>query len=76
MTHRAGDQVRYADGDQIGIVNLGPIALYKKYRLTSSSGKAIEKIDNAHVYCLMYKLLSSSRNSDDSSFGFHRSIEA
>ena len=74
--HRSGAHARYADGDLIGIVNFGPIALFNKYRLTSSSGKEIEEINNAPVSCLIYKLLSSSRDSDDLSIGFHRSIEA
>ena len=58
------------------LVNIGPIASFKKYRLTSSSGKEIEEIDNAHVICLMYNLLSSSRDSDDLLFGFHGSTDA
>ena len=57
------------------LVNLGPIALLIKYRLASSSGKLIEDIDNAHVTCLMYKLISSGRDSDSLSIGFHRSNE-
>ena len=73
VTHRAGAHARYADGDHIGIVNLGPITLFNKYRLTSSSGKEIEDTDNAHVICLMYKLISSSRDSDDLPIGFQRS---
>ena len=44
-----------ADGDQIRLVNPGPIALFNKYRLTSSSGKEIEEIDKAHVICLLRK---------------------
>ena len=51
--HRAGVQARYTDDDQIRLVNLGVLALFDKYRLTSSSGKEIEKIDKAHVFCLM-----------------------
>ena len=73
VIHRAGAHAQYADGDHIGLVNLGPIALFEKYRLTSCSGKEIEEIDNAHVICLMHKLISSSRDSDDLSIGFHRS---
>ena len=44
--------------------------------MTSSIGKETEQIDNAHVICLTYKLLSSSRYSDDLSISFHRSNEA
>ena len=39
VTYRAGAHARYADGDQIRLVNLGPLALFNKYRLTSSSDK-------------------------------------
>ena len=38
VTHRTGSHARYADVDHIRLDNLGPIALYKKFRLTSSSG--------------------------------------
>ena len=47
VTHRAG-HARYATGDLIRLVNLGPISLFSKYRLTSSSGKEIEEIENTH----------------------------
>ena len=73
VTHRAGAHARHLDGDHIRLVNLGPIALFKKYRLKSSSGKEIEEINKAHVICLRHKLMSSSRVSDDLSIGFHRS---
>ena len=75
VTHRVGAHARHADGDRLGLVNLGPIALFNKYRLTSSSGKEIDETDNAHVICLMNKLISSSRDSDDLSNGSHRSKE-
>ena len=73
VTHRAGAHARYAFGDHIRLVNLGPVALFNKYRLTSLSGKEIEEFDNVHVFCLMHKLILSSRDSDDLSIGFHRS---
>ena len=73
VTRRASSHARYADGDHIRVVNLGAIALFKKYRLTSSSGKEMDEIDNAHNICLMHNLISSSRDSDDLSIGFHRS---
>ena len=72
VTHRAGAHARYAYGDHIRLVNLGPIALFNKYRSTNSSGKEIEDIGNAHVICLMHKLMSSSRDSYDLSVGFRR----
>ena len=63
---------RYVDGNDIKFVNLGPIALFSNYKLTTSSGKHLEKIDHAHIVSLMYKLLTSSRGSDDLSIGFDR----
>ena len=63
---------RYANTDDIRLINLGPIALFSNYKLTTSSGKHLENIDHAHIVSLMYKLLSSSRDSDDLSIGFHR----
>ena len=73
VTHTAGAHARFVDGDHKKLVNLGLIALFIKYRLASSSGKEIEEIDKAHVVCLMHKLLSRSRDTDDFSIGFHRS---
>ena len=63
---------RYADGNDIRLVNLGPIGLFSSYKLTTSSGKHLENIDHAHIVSLMYKLLTSSKGSDDLSIGFDR----
>ena len=64
---------RYADGDNIRLVNLGAIALFSNYKLTTSSGKQLESIYHTHIVSLMYKLLTSSRGSDDLSIAFDRS---
>ena len=63
---------RYVDGDDIRLVNLGAIALFSKYKSTTSSLKHLEDIDHAHIVSLMYKLIISSRKSDDLSIGFDR----
>ena len=63
---------RYADGNDIRLVNLGPIALFSNYKLTTSSGKHLGNIDHAHIVSLMYKLITSSRGSDDLSICFDR----
>ena len=63
---------RYADGNDIRLINLGPIALFSNYKLTTGSGKHPENIDHAHIVCLIYKLITSSRVSDDLSIGFDR----
>ena len=68
----AGTNTRYVDGNNIRLVNLGPIALFSNYKLTTSSGKHLENIDHAHIVSLMYKLLTSSKGSDDLSIGFDR----
>ena len=60
------------DGNDIRLVNLGPIALFSIYKLTTSSGKHIEDVSHAHVVSLMYKLLTSAKGSDDLSIGFDR----
>ena len=70
---KAATSNRYADADDIRLINLGPIALFSTYKLTTSSGKRLENIDHAHIVSLMYKLLSSIRDSNDLSIGFDRS---
>ena len=63
---------RYADGDNIRLVNLKPIALFSNYKTTTSSGKHLEKISHAHIASFIYNLITSSRGSDDLSIGCHR----
>ena len=64
---------RYVDANDIRLVNLGPIALFSNYKLTTSSGKHLEEISHAHIVSLMYKLLTSSKDSNDLSIGFDHS---
>ena len=66
------DDSRYGNGNDIRLVNLGPIALFSIFKLATSSGKHLEDISHAHLVSLMYKLIASSKNSDDLSIGFHR----
>ena len=69
---RADNSNRYVDGNDIRLVNIGPIALFSNYKLATSSGKHLENIDHAHIVSLMYKLLTSSKGSDDLSICFDR----
>ena len=69
---RADNNNRYVDTNDIRLVNLGSIALFSNYKLTTSSGKHLEEITHAHIVSLLYKLLTSSRDSDDLSIGFDR----
>ena len=70
---KRADNSRYANGNDIRLVNLGPIALFSNFELTTSSGKHFEDIGHAHIVSLMYKLLTSSKDSNDLSIGFDRS---
>ena len=53
--------------------NSGPIALFSNYKLTSSSGRHLQDINHAHIVSLLYKIITSSKDSDDLSIGFDRS---
>ena len=44
---------RYADGDNIRLVNSGPIALFSVYKLFTSSGKDLEEITHGHIASLL-----------------------
>ena len=63
---------RYADGNDIRLVNLGPIALISNYKLTTSSGKHLEDVSHAHIVSLMYKLITTAKDMNDLSIGFDR----
>ena len=49
---------------------MGPVALFSNFKLTTSSGKHLEDISHAHFVSLMYKLITSSKDSNDLSIGF------
>ena len=55
------NNTRYIDNDQTSLVNFGPIALFSEAKLVTSSGSHLEKVDNLHTVCLMYKLLTSNQ---------------
>ena len=67
------DDTRYADGDQISLVNFGPVALFSEAKLVTSSGKHLEKVDNLHPICLMHKLLTSNQQTSQLMYGFEES---
>ena len=67
------DNSRYGNGNDIRLVNLGPIALFSNFKLTTNSGKHLEVISHAHLVSLMYKLITSSKDSNDLSVGFNNS---
>ena len=67
------DDTIYADGDQISLVNFGPVALFSEAKLTTSSGKHLEKVDNLHPISLMLKLLTSNQQTSQLMYGFEKS---
>ena len=70
---KKADDSRYGNWNDKRLVNLGPIALFSNFKLTTSSGKHLEDISHAHVVSLMYKLITSIKNSDYLSIAFDRS---
>ena len=70
---KKADNSRYANGNDIQLVNLGPIALFSIFKLTLSSGKNLEDISHAHIVSLRYKLISSAKDTNDLSIAFDRS---
>ena len=69
---KKADNSRYANGDDIRLVNLGPIALFSNFKLTTSSGKHLEVFTHAHIVSVMYKLIGSVKASGDLSTAFVR----
>ena len=63
---------RYADGNNIGLCNLGQIALISIYQLSTSNAIHLEDNSHAHIVFLMFKLVTSARNTDGLSIGFDR----
>ena len=70
---KKADDSRYGRDNHIRLVNLGPIASFSHFKLTTSTGKHLEDISHAHIVSLMYKLITSIKNRDDLSISFDRS---
>ena len=69
---QAATSNRYTDASDISLVKLGSIALFSSYKLVTSSCKHIEDISHAHIASLIYKVVTSSKGSDDLAIGFDR----
>ena len=69
---KAGSNDRYANTDDIRLTNLGAIALFSVYKLVTASSKHLEEITHAHFVSLIYKIVTSSKDSDDLSIDFDR----
>ena len=69
---KKADNSRYANGIDTRLVSLGLIALFSNFKTTTSSGKHLEDTSHANIVSFMYKLLTSSRGSDDLSIDVDR----
>ena len=67
------NNTRNIDGDEISLVNFGPISLFSEAKLTTSSGKHLEKVDTLHPIALMTKLLTSTSQTSQLLYGFEES---
>ena len=56
VTHGADGHGRFVDDDHIRLVNLGPMASFIKYRLTSPSGKEKEKINQSPRFLFLVQI--------------------
>ena len=72
VVHDAAPNNRYANGNEIRLVILCPVALFSNYKLTTSSGKHLEEVSHAHIVSLMYKLITTTKGCDDLSIEFDR----
>ena len=50
---KKADNGRFANGNDMKLVNLGRIALFCDFKLTTNSGKHLEDISHAHLVSLM-----------------------
>ena len=48
------DDSRYGNGNDIRLVNLGPVALFSNFKLSTSSGKHLE--DNSHAHLVSFNV--------------------
>ena len=67
------NNTNFADGDEISLVNFGPISLFSEAKLTTSSGKHLEKVDNLPAVSLIHKLLTSTKSTSQLMYGFEES---
>ena len=68
------DDTRYADGNQIALVNFGSVALFSEAKLTTSSGKHLEKVNSLHIISIMHKHLTSQQQTTELMYGFEESV--
>ena len=55
---------RYANGNDIKLINLCPPPLFSIFKLTTCSRKKLEDISHAHIVSSMYKLITTAKDTD------------
>ena len=71
---RPNDFTGYANGDDVELDKLYQIAIFSNYKLTTNRGKHLEDSILAQVVSLMYKPITSTKDINDLSIGFHRDL--
>ena len=71
---KKADNSRYANGNDIRLVNLGSIAFFSNFKLTRNSGNHLEDISHSHIVSLIYKLITSVKDGDDLSIDSDRNL--
>ena len=67
------NNTRYTNDNEISLVNFELISLFSEAKVTTSSGKHLEKVDNLHLISLMYKRLTSTSQTSQLLYGFEES---
>ena len=67
---KKADNSRYANGSDILLVTLETRAIFSNFDLATSSRKHFKGISRAHIVSLMYKLLTSAKDTNDLSIVF------
>ena len=61
---------RFSDGSDMRLINLVHVSLFRNYKLAINSGKHLEDISRAHIVSLMFKLITSAKDTNDLCIGF------
>ena len=69
---KAADNGRYANDNDLSLVNSSLMELFSFYMLRTSSGKHAEDLSYEYIVSFRYKLATSAKDSDDLFFGFDR----
>ena len=57
----------------MSLISFGPGALFSETKLTTSSGKQLEKVDNLHIISIIHKLATSQQQTSELTYGFEES---